>query len=555
MLFIHHTSLKRKVIHVLALLMLLFSIGCFQEFYRVNRSSLTDFKATVNTGKVQRSNYVVLHHRGEAMHFANIFSQNGKLNGTLTQLPESRDRNPRTYFKPVRYQPEEIYILEEIHLFTNDDTTFALTSGAFSLPDSAITEIHVYDKDKGATAASHIVGFAGLAATGFVIVELANYEPITFNRSSSEGSCPYVYANDGHTFRLQGEVFAGAIFPQLERHDYLPLPNIRPIDGGYQLRITNEQQEYHYINLAKLIVVEHPENSEVLLDKNGQPHTLLAPQLARKAEAPNGKDLRPVVAEKDFNVYFYEEGDLLQNHVALTFDKPTHATDGKLVLNAKSSHWSTMMFGSITEMLGTGYPKWVAQMSELPTPNMHQMMDAQGLRLGIYLWSDGQWKLVDRVENVGPVAFRDLIVPIDLTEHQDEEVRVVIEGGHLFWELDYAAMDFTKDQHLNYRELAPQYAISSDEEEPTKALSKDDDQYFELPANGHQVSIWYPAVPSRNGYTNSVFLHAKGHYEHIRNYTNEPDMANFPNLEQPGTFIQYSRDRFEAYLKTQSLQY
>ncbi|PHN07406.1 hypothetical protein [Flavilitoribacter nigricans] len=555
MLFIHQPRIRGSIVYFLALLMFVFSAGCFHEFYKVQNTSLKNFRATVQTGTIQRADYYVLHHQGVAMHLVDPYFQEGSLHGNLSALPPYRNRNPKDYQKPTRYRPTEKYILEEVHIFINDDAEFPLEIGSYFVPDWAITEVHVYDKDKQATSASYAASILGLSIplviTGAAIAE-SRERPPSFQMTTSShyqsASCPFVYAHDGKTFRLQGEVFAGAIFPQLERHDYLPLPDITPVDHGYQIRLTNEQNEFHHINLTSLVVVEHPKNSTVLLDQTGRPHTIVAPQRPITALAPDGKDLLPLMTAKDELAYYYEAGELLQNYVDLRFQKPQASREMKLVLNARSSYWSTMMFGAMTEMLGDNYTQWAAQMADIPAENVRRMMDDQGLRLGIYLWENDQWQLVNRIENVGPIAFRDLVVPIDLSTHRGDEVRLKVEGGHLFWELDYAAADFSPNpSEVQISEYQPGYAIASDQQVYTGTLARDDDQYLEQPSGGHQVSIWYPAQPARAGFTQSVFLHSKGHYEHLRDYRGTPDMANFPQLDQAGSFIQFSKDQFELY--------
>lgn len=84
-------------------------------------------------------------------------------------------------------------------------------------------------------------------------------------------SCPYVYIFDGEQYSLVGETFPGALLPSLERDDYLPLPGIRPVEDRYQIRLANELMENQYMDLTKLLVVNHPADEIVLLDQSGQP--------------------------------------------------------------------------------------------------------------------------------------------------------------------------------------------------------------------------------------------------------------------------------------------
>lgn len=60
-------------------------------------------------------------------------------------------------------------------------------------------------------------------------------------------SRPFVSANNGNGLILQGEIYGGAIYPQLARIDYLPLQMAPLSDGTLQVRISNDLK-------AKLLV-------------------------------------------------------------------------------------------------------------------------------------------------------------------------------------------------------------------------------------------------------------------------------------------------------------
>jgi hypothetical protein len=161
----------------------------------------------------------------------------------------------------------------------------------------------------------------------------------------TKSSCPYVYVYDGETYLFEGETFGGAIAQNLERDDYMPLPNIRDDHGRYKIRISNELKEIQYTDLAQLIVVNHPKKSEVILDKKGIPHLLLDKTVASVAMSERGENLLPTLGIKDQNVFFFNENNASSNAVFLTFDKPADAVQGKLVLSAKNTLWFDYIFG------------------------------------------------------------------------------------------------------------------------------------------------------------------------------------------------------------------
>ena len=90
-----------------------------------------------------------------------------------------------------------------------------------------------------------------------------------------EGSCPYLYAWDGKRFRFVTDILGTAPLglPVAEGHYTAADPEelvwigneqtFPPLDGQYQLRITEELREVLYLDEAKLVVVDHEAGAEV----------------------------------------------------------------------------------------------------------------------------------------------------------------------------------------------------------------------------------------------------------------------------------------------------
>lgn len=93
-----------------------------------------------------------------------------------------------------------------------------------------------------------------------------------------EGSCPLLYTWDGERWRFQNEVLgvaplgmplaAGVVHPA-DFDEYVPVPGeaLRPRDGSYELRLTEELRETGYIDAVRLIAVDHPAGTRVLPDE------------------------------------------------------------------------------------------------------------------------------------------------------------------------------------------------------------------------------------------------------------------------------------------------
>lgn len=89
------------------------------------------------------------------------------------------------------------------------------------------------------------------------------------------GSCPYLYAWDGQGFRFVSDILGSApmglritdtLFAEADPHEHVWLGNeatFPPRDGRYVVQLTEELREVLYLDEAKLVVVDHPEGTEV----------------------------------------------------------------------------------------------------------------------------------------------------------------------------------------------------------------------------------------------------------------------------------------------------
>src|SRR5207237_9778106 len=124
-----------------------------------------------------------------------------------------------------------------------------------------IQKIEVIEKDNKRTTNSYVIGaigytFGSLAVAAIIIV-------------ATKSSCPFVSANTGNEFELQGEIYGGAIYPQMARDDYMPLRMKPTAEGTLQVKISNELKEKQYTDFADLLLITHSENTKVLSDEKG----------------------------------------------------------------------------------------------------------------------------------------------------------------------------------------------------------------------------------------------------------------------------------------------
>ena len=149
----------------------------------------------------------------------------------------------------------------------------------------------------------------------------------------------------------------------------------------------------------------------------------------------------------------------------------------------------------------------------------------QGIPLSVYLETDEGWEFVDYYNVVGPLASKDDVLEIDLANAKSDKANIKLEFGFLFWEIDYAAMDFTPNLTTSNHTVPVTSAMDQNSIDVSHELRYDDDQYYHQPHIGDQALLTFDVPEQIEGTKRSVILHSKGHYEIIKNTEGEPDLA------------------------------
>jgi tetratricopeptide (TPR) repeat protein len=134
------------------------------------------------------------------------------------------------------------------------------------------------------------------------------------------GSCPYLYAWDGHRFKFVTDILGASPlglpvgksrYSEADPEEFLALggePQFLPRDGAYEVRITEELREVLYLDEARLVAVDHPAGtlvyptSKLRPGRPFPPHELwtLRPVAALKqATRSDGLDVTETLARAD----------------------------------------------------------------------------------------------------------------------------------------------------------------------------------------------------------------------------------------------------------------
>jgi hypothetical protein len=320
------------------------------------------------------------------------------------------------------------------------------------------------------------------------------------------------------------------------------------------LLISNELKEQQFTNMADLMIINHPYESKVLIDKYGQIQTLSEIQKPSSAISLNEYDVTNLVTEKDNSFFLFDEHNDSNsiNGLILTFENPNNSKSGKLVINAKNSLWADYGYNKFTELFGTYYTKWNDEQKQVPAKTQLKRILDQDIPLSVFIEKENGWEFVDFYNVVGPLGARDIVMPINFSGADSEEIRIKLETGFMFWELDYAGIDFSENIPCEVTILKPDSVVDNMGNNLTSLLSYDDNHYLTQMNIGDEAYVSY-SIPEQivlNDKNNerTVFLHTKGFYEAIREYKNEPDWSYLFTLQSPHSLSKFSYQEYERTL-------
>lgn len=428
----------------------------------------------------------------------------------------------------------------EVHITTYEDFTYPADALRVIIPFESMKKVERWELNKGKTylySGLVILGITLAAAIAAVLVIVAFKE-----------SCPFIYTWNGESFELTGEIFSGAVYPPLERDDYLCLPALAEEDGECRIKIVNEvKHEIQHTNLVELLVIDHEEGTQVLADKYGRIHAMAEEVTPAAAVDGKGRDILEKLAVKD-NSCFTSELLAIDStdveEVFLTFPRRGMTDSASLRIRARNTLWLDITYREMFSRFGNLYPVWKEQKKHESAARLQEWTMNQGIPLAVYLWKEGGWQLEDHFNIAGPLAMKDDVLPLDISGVEGEDVRVKLEFGFLFWEIDYAAVDYSSPGEHHVTRILPSRAVDPERGDVTGLLSAADSLYYDQPRVGDEAEVVF-TVPDRTaGSMRSYILHSRGHYETIIDADGEPDVEFLTEFRRPGRFREFARELF-----------
>jgi hypothetical protein len=378
------------------------------------------------------------------------------------------------------------------------------------IPLSKVRMVYVRKFNPVSTALL-VIGISALGFVTAVIIALATKE-----------SCPFVYSFDGEQYVFDGEPYGGAICKGLQRTDLCRLEHLRPVEGQYQLRLTNEVNETQYTDEFKLWVVDHPAGVDVIPDADAHLYTVGSLEKPLLAVDSRGEDWYHWLSGKD--LLFWEsdllskdpnEASDLRDTLFLAFPKPPDVQQAKLVVNGCNTLWGSQMLRRMAELRGGLVRQWY---EAYRIPERQQQLQAwldreEIYQLQIYVWAKGTWVRKGEIIGGGPFIAEERVVPLDLQGVEGDTLRIRLAPPAGFWQLNSFAVDYSRDVALELQEISATSMIGHDGADLRATLGASDGDYYVMPEVGQVAHLTFSVPPRQPGLERTIFAKVSGYYD------------------------------------------
>jgi len=513
-------------------------------YYKVTRSEAPPKQTLSNLQGAGK--YIILHHKNNVWHFTDIRTNEISVSGSISNLighdeyktTKTRPGAANRYRRDLDIINEKPEVLNEVHIYISGYSQMGGYNISFA--DSSINKIEIYEPDKGATVASWVfsgLGIAGAAVAAVTIIALL-----------TKSSCPFIYINNGLSYEFNGEIYSGAIYPSLERHDYLPLHQINAGPTDYTIKITNEVHEIQNTNFIELIAFDHSAGSKVLIDKNGAYQTATALKSPETAVNYQGKNILDRILKEDSLSYFGDTQSKEMDGIILKFKKPDSAKICKLFIRAKNSFWLDYVYSCFNNLFGSSYKRFREDQKTVPASKHLEWNLIQGIPLSVYIEKNGKWEFADYFNIAGPMSFKEDVLSINISNLVSDTFSIRLESGSFFWDIDYVGIDYTSNLELKSYEIPLHHAFNNKAEDITDLLKWDDNKYYVQKEVGDEAILTFTA-PEPSKTKRSIFLHSKGYYEITQNPSGIADKKYLEAFREPGRFPKYSLELLRASMR------
>jgi parallel beta-helix repeat protein len=332
-------------------------------------------------------------------------------------------------------------------------------------------------------------------------------------------SCPFVYSWDGEGYRLDSFVFTWSYRQALESTDYDNLEYLTPADGKYSLKMSEELFEISYVNELKIMVVDHPDGTQIVPDALGNIHTLRDPYAPIAGEEEDGTDCLGKVKDRDGTCWtsnpdnkdLSKEEDL-RDGIILTFDKPEAAQIAKVVVNFQTTKLVDDISINLLKLEGEKRDEGLCARLNLDPSEVEAMYELLYL-LHLKVWNGSEWVSEGTFfPEPGSWISRDDIKTIDVSGIEGNTIKIKLESLTGLVQIDAVRMDFSADEAVITTELSATTAVDANGTDVAPEILANDDQYLVL-EQGDYAYLSFDEIAATPIYDRSYIIKARGYYQ------------------------------------------
>jgi hypothetical protein len=272
-------------------------------------------------------------------------------------------------------------------------------------------------------------------------------------------------------------------------------------------------------------------------------HGLTNLESPTEARSGDGQNISPLLAAADGQYYDFS-GSANENEAAsliLSFNKPGEEQEAKLFIRAKNSGWSSIVNHEYTLLLGKAYRSFRNLQERTSAEKMEKELLKQEIPIKVYAENNGQWEFAGYFPLVGTENFREMVLPVLIKNNKERTVRIKLETAFRFWDIDNAAIDFSKDPDLTPVAVNAISIRHSVKGEVNAALESIDKEYVQLSDQEYvDLSFVLPAT----GVQTTYMLKTSGYYHFEEPYPVKANTARLQQFKNAGAFNRFSREKF-----------
>jgi len=337
---------------------------------------------------------------------------------------------------------------------------------------------------------------------------------LTANYVRTTTSCPLLYAWNGTDYNNVADVNDGTgwlgyleyfkpdgsmVFSYNYPYDYIKLDStqLQPLNGFYNLKIAEENDEIFYLDSVKLIAVDHPEGTDVFSTKSTFVYNLtnqgtiysVTKDLSSPVSAVDGQGQNVLQLISKLDNTFTTANRWTWNNLTLNLGNLTGAKEINLVVAARIN-WPTTTAG------GVNFMSYASQPGVMPSPPPNMEVKA----------ANGSWVPVPNDREFPIPATSDQVFNVNLTglfPTNNFELRI---NYYQDIEFDYIGVDTTSQQDISVHTITVssadfQQAFNADSNasgaftkygDVTTLLQSTDDK-FVIGREGDTVSLQFQA--------------------------------------------------------------